>query len=66
MEGLVPGDGRSNRAGDVGFFSHAPIMATGGQTIHMPNKDRSFNEAPEKADGEELLYSACALAIIST
>ena len=29
VEGLVPGDGSSNRAGGFGFFSHASMMATG-------------------------------------
>ena len=30
VEGLVPGDGSSDRAGGFGFFSHASMMATGG------------------------------------
>ena len=28
VEGLVPGDGFSDRAGGFGFFSHASMMAT--------------------------------------
>ena len=27
------------------------------KNLSMPNKDRSFHEAPEKADGEGWLYS---------
>ena len=57
VEGLVAGDGFSDRAGGFGFLTHA--SRTGNRWLNLLSayKDRIFHEAPERAGGEGWLYS---------
>lgn len=60
MQGLVPGDGPSDRASGFGFLTHAPDTEdwwSDHLNAQQPNKNLSFHEAPEKAGGEGWLHS---------
>ena len=66
VEGFVPGDGSSYWAGGFSFLTHGLRARTGCSTTKMPNKDRRFQEALEKAGGEGWLYSEQQLGTISS